>query len=379
MVNIKMMISEEQKKELSSLIADIVPDKHYWFFRTMGGELYGEFCNEGFVALGYNEILSNTLADAPVSESAAREYIKQRLFNTGQYDSKVHVAKAAGQILKFYRAMDKGDYVVIPSRESTEFAIGIVQGDMYEDNGNHPEGTCQFNKRRKVKWIRKVRRIDLDSNFLLGLSNQQTMSSINKYAGYIDRKLDSLYSKDGITYLVLRVNQDKGLSWNDFCVISDLAELLQTVTEDLGEEVDTTQIEMKINVQSPGDILLACPDVNNYLLALLGMIISIIIAGGEIKFLGIKFKANGIGELAKTLVDVYNKYKDGKTERKLKEVQIRLQNLKLDKITDDDLAVSGSLKARPSDASPALTEDGNVQRGAQEQKQQPTQQPEQPK
>ena len=37
------MITREQIEQLGQLVQNVNPDKHYWFFRTMGGYLYDEF------------------------------------------------------------------------------------------------------------------------------------------------------------------------------------------------------------------------------------------------------------------------------------------------------------------------------------------------
>ncbi len=356
------MLSEEQKKELSSIFADIVPNKHYWFFRTMGGYYYDEFINGGFIALSYNEILTNSLRDLPANENSAREHLKRKLKDSGTYTSKSHIAKAAGQILKFYRDMNKGDMVVIPSSNSREYAIGIVDGDMYEEMDIKPTPACQFIKRRKVKWQKKVSRRDLDAAFLLGLGNQQTMSCIDKYSDFIDRKIDPLYMKGNRSYLVLRVNQDKGLTWNDFCVIADLAKLLEDVTKKFGEDVDVSQFSMKINVQSTGDIIMSCANDHNYYLAIVIMIVSIILLGGEVNLRLFKIKSNGVGPLIKQIFDAIASYKNAKTEEKFKEMQMRLMNMKLDGIKESDARPAAeSSEESPSPSSPSPTEDGNGQ------------------
>ena len=36
------MITREQIEQLGQLIQNVNPDKHYWFFRTMGGQYYDE-------------------------------------------------------------------------------------------------------------------------------------------------------------------------------------------------------------------------------------------------------------------------------------------------------------------------------------------------
>lgn len=47
------MITKEQIEQLGKLIYDINPDKHYWFFRTMGGTYYDEFVSRGYIAFGF--------------------------------------------------------------------------------------------------------------------------------------------------------------------------------------------------------------------------------------------------------------------------------------------------------------------------------------
>ena len=57
------MITREQIEQLGQLIQDVNPDKHYWFFRTMGGYLYDEFVSKGFIAIGYDEIMMKDLKE----------------------------------------------------------------------------------------------------------------------------------------------------------------------------------------------------------------------------------------------------------------------------------------------------------------------------
>ena len=70
------MISKEQIEQLSQLIQNVNPDKHYWFFRTMGGHFYDEFVSMGFIAIGYDDILMKDLKDLPEQDYMARAFIK---------------------------------------------------------------------------------------------------------------------------------------------------------------------------------------------------------------------------------------------------------------------------------------------------------------
>lgn len=352
------MLTEEQKTQLCSLIDNLDSEKHYWFFRTMSGSFFNEFLEYGFVAIGYDEILTKDLKDLPEKEYDARTLLKFRLESHYHDLTPAQTAKAAGQLLKFYREMKKGDVVVIPDYQSKQFAFGVVDSDMYEDVREHyEEWQCPFVKRRGIKWLKKVDRYQLDSRFLLGLGNQQTMSCIDDYSEFIDRKIKKLYTKGDKAYLILRVNQDKGLSWDDFCFISDLQRIVKGVTKELDADIDISQVEMKINVQSPGDIVMSCMSSAWWVLALVALVIGL--AGGEIGGKFFIIKTNGIGNLMNQLADAWNKFKNGQVDRDYKKVQIRLANMKIEGISDSN--ESQSLDKSPCSSSLPSLEDDNEQ------------------
>lgn len=350
------MITEEQKEQLTTLIAKMDAERHYWFFRTMGGYYFDEFVNDGFIAIGYDEILMKELKALPERDDEARAQLKIHLDSQGRELTPAQTAKAAGQILKFYREMQHGDIVVIPGFLSQKFAFGVVQGNLYEDvRDYHEEGKCPFAKRRTIKWLKMVDRAQLDPKFLLGLSNQQTMSCVDAYAEFIDRKMEKLYSKGDKTYLVLRVNQDKGLAWDDFCFIADLGELFKNVSNELGLEVDLTKIDMKVNVQSPGDILLICPENLSYLLPIAKIaLFSIILIGGKVKFI----ESKGIGSLIKDIESAVTHFLDSRQERKIRMME-RMQNMQL-----EDLAMNEKNEPDTKVSPEALlsSEDGSAQK-----------------
>lgn len=356
------MITDEQKELLSKLIANMDSEKHYWFLRTMGGNFFEEFYNDGFVAIGYDEILMKNLRDLPERDDEARAMLKVLLDTRNRDLTLAQTAKAAGQILKFYREMNKGDVVVIPGYQSKYFAFGIVESELYEDNMEHSEGQCPFIKKRRIKWLKRVGRSQLDSKFLLGLGNQQTMSCIDSYAEFIDRKIQQLYTKGDKTYLILRVNQDKGLTWDDFCFIADLGDLFKGISEKNGVDVDLTKIDMRINVQSPGDILMICPDGMGYLLPLALIVLSCVaLPGGHVKFLGMEIKTNGLGSFIRQIAEAVTLYLDHKQERKLR-LQERIQNLQIEHISENENTVSESLEEYPSSSSPAQLTDDSEQK-----------------
>lgn len=251
------MITREQIEQLGQLIQNVNPDKHYWFFRTMGGHLYDEFVSKGFIAIGYDEIMTKDLRNIPERDDMARAFLKIRLRETNKEMTDAQTAIAAGQVVKFFRDLSVGDVIVAPNHQSRKYAIGVIESEMYEDSSKHGDKECQFVKRRRVRWEKEVWRHELDPKAILAFGNQQTMSSIDDYAEFIDRKISGLYNKGEKTHLALRVNHDGPLSWDDWNLIGDLGAIFKDFSEENDLGVDLTKIEMRANVQSPGDILMA--------------------------------------------------------------------------------------------------------------------------
>lgn len=134
-------------EQLGSLVSNLNAEKHYWFFRSMGGTFFDEFVDDGFIAIGYDDILLKHLKQLPLPEGQARTMLKT-VMKEKYYDiSKTQLAKAVGQIVKFYRNLSVGDVIVVPNFQSKKYAIGIVNSEMYEDSSKHEDGKCQFVKR----------------------------------------------------------------------------------------------------------------------------------------------------------------------------------------------------------------------------------------
>ena len=358
------MITREQIEQLGNLICNISPDKHYWFFRTMGGTYYDEYVSRGYIAFGYDGITMKDLKNIPERDDMARAYLKIRLQELNKEMTDSHTAKAAGQIVRFYRGLAVGDVVVAPSYQSKKYAIGIIESEMYEDSSKHAEDECQFVKRRKVHWEKEVWRSELDAKAILAFGNQQTMSSIDEYAEYIDRKISNLYNKGDKTYLVLRVNQDKGLTWDDFCFISDLGELFESVSKESGLGIDLTEIQMTVNVQSPGDIMLICNASVGFNLILVLLALGVLLPGGEFSLWGLKYKTEGFGKFFEQVADTVNNILDRYQDRKKKIIE-RARNMQIDQVKKEDVEIilSSEPETKSLPFSPPESEDDSEHDG----------------
>lgn len=332
------MITREQIEQLGQLIQNVNPDRHYWFFRTMGGHLYDEFVSKGFIAIGYDEIMMKDLRNIPERDDMARAFLKIRLREMNKEMTDAQTAIAAGQVVKFFRDLAVGDVIVAPSHQSRKFAIGVIESEMYEDCSKHGDKECQFVKRRRVRWEKEVWRHELDTKALLAFGNQQTMSSIDDYAEFIERKVNQIYAKGSTSYLVLRVNQDKDLSWDDFMFIGELGALLQDFAKETGLDANLKNIKMKINVQSPGDILLMIPDGGMGILIIVLLLLMVIRGGSShIKINKDGFEAGieteGIGDTFNKVLSAISDFFNQKVERSIR-IREKLENMQIEQPKD---------------------------------------------
>jgi hypothetical protein len=351
------MITREQIEQLGQLIHDVNSDKHYWFFRTMGGLYYDEFVSHGFIAIGYDDILSKDLRDIPERDDMARAFLKIRIHEHNKNMTDSQIAKAVGQIIRFYRGLAIGDVVIAPNHQSKKFAIGIIDSDMFEDTGKHIENECPFVKRRRVKWIKEVWRNELDAKAILAFSNQQTMSSIDEYADFIDRKVSRLYNKGDKTYLALRVNHEGPLSWDDWNLIGDLGAIFKDFSEENNLGVDLTKIEMKANVQSPGDIMMAVATGAGILLAVAaGIIFCIKSKSLKIQYKDVfklETKSEGLGAVLGAISDFLDRNQERKLRAQAAEIKLKKMEMELPEVLKDVIPSQvEEISALPSSLNP---------------------------
>ncbi|MEB3752499.1 hypothetical protein MKY25_01610 [Geobacillus sp. FSL W8-0032] len=275
-------------EELAKHIPNIPIDRGYWFVRTNSGEYYDHFVHDGFIGIGWNQIELKHLHDHRPLEDIVRAKYKNE--NRPKY--------VANQIKAFCHDIKKGDVVLIPSNKSAYIHFGIIQDETpYEENipieiedmDEHSEwffeyeGVCPYRKRRKVKWIKVVRRDHLDPQLYRLIYSQHTISKADGYAEYIDKALFDFYIKGDKCHFILHVRKKDHIKAHHFIsFMSDLFALADSHSDD--------EIDIKINVQSPGAIELIgyIPAIIMIAVALVGVI------GGRVKFFGIEFDTPGI-------------------------------------------------------------------------------------
>lgn len=285
----------------------------YWMMRTMGGDFYKEFVEDGFIAIGYNEITTEDLKALPESDNLSKDVLATKLKDRNE--NITNAGYPASQILKFYRDMKVGDFVVVPGRSSHYVSFGIITSDVYEaeDKYLHSADLCPFAKRRTVNWKKSTVKFKLNPSLQLMFNSRHIISGVDDYAQYIDSLLNDFYVKDDETHLVLRINTEGDINAGNFFAIYKIFEIVDNFCVEYGIPETTANLVMKIQLESPGNVRLSSKHL--LILGLVGLSILSINGGG------LKINAGNFNFDLSTdgLIGMYNEYLDREVDRDLKE------------------------------------------------------------
>lgn len=314
------MLNDDNINFFKNIGIDVInEDRNYWFIRTQGGLYFDEFYFDGFVGIEWDEISNIEHIKNNTLEELKNEVIKYypKIGNHGY---------VAGQIKRFVEDIKEGDIVLIPNANSERIAFGEIinnEIDIYEDNSfedyliNYDDDNIDkksiIKKRRKVRWIKNVKRIELDPYLYKIIYSHSAIVDAKPYEVFIDRILSQFYLKGDKAYLTYKVNQKKDIAGVDISgFVYNSLNLLDSMDEDCSKKEITT----KINVQSQGVIQFIGPMFSIFAL---GIGVNCLI-GGEISFLGLKFKTDGFSKTILKWVEVIHKIK---VENKVLENNIR--------------------------------------------------------
>lgn len=290
-----------------SLGIDIIDEsRNYWFIRTQGGAYFDDFYFDGFVGIEWDEI-----SDVNYIKKSTIDELKIDIFN--KYPDINNLGYVAGQIKRFVEDIKKGDIVLIPNANSERIAFGEVLEDdvyIYDEsqfeaymNDSDCDSKLIIKKRRKVRWIKSVKRKDIDPYLYKIIYSHTAIVDANPYEVFIDRTLSPLYIKNGKAYLRYKVNQKKDVSGIDISgFVYNSINLLDYVED---EEINKKNISTKINVQSEGIVQFIGP-----MFAIFTMAMGVnMITGGEASFLGLTVKTEGLSKTILNWIETIHKLK----------------------------------------------------------------------
>lgn len=310
----------------------IEKNQSYWFFRTDGGRLYDAFKNQSVISIGYPEITVSEIIKEKTTPDTLRDHITTKISQF--YPDHERPGLVASQIIKFSFAMKKKDIIIIPSYASDTISIGEIideepcdikltvidkQGETIDPN---------FNKGRKIKWIKEVKSSKFNPNLFQLFYTHQTIACANEYSTWIDSLIYDFFSKDDRYHLVLRIKQNDGINATElFRTCINLLDTTEELVNDEGINETSDSIESKINLNSPGDLELI--SYAPYILGLIGILV-IFVNGGKFKIkidkIGLDVEIGSDG-----LISRIKESLNSKTDRRLKKtLQKQIENLKID-------------------------------------------------
>lgn len=273
-------------------ISAISTDRKYWFIRTDHGSYYEEFIAKRIVAIDWNEISDIELIKSATSKEGItpeeQKLIQEkdneldRLVVSAYPEEKRH-RNVVRQIKDFVSCVKKGDIVVIPSKHSWLLTFGEVESEELVPIPDDYDGDCNWIKRKKVLWLKTVERDKLDPYLFKLFYSQHTVTDANPYALFIDRTLHSFFIKGEKAHLVLDVASHNRIYAKELMqLIYGTIDILDEFNSITGSALNTNEIEIKINVQSPGTVeFIALGGI----IAALGLILVFIVGGTfEYKF-----------------------------------------------------------------------------------------------
>lgn len=314
---------------------ETIPDtREYWLIRTQSGKLYDNFIEHNFVAIDHERITLKMLYDFKKKysdDAQLKEQIKKQI-EVLYKDEDINPALAAGQIIKFVYQIKKNDIVIIPSEGSNRISIGVITESVIPELSQQQlELTgCSYTKRKKVTWIKTIKKHQLDPYLYKMLVSHQAITNANSYSQEIERNIGNFFVKNGEGNLVLSVQKSSDIgAFQLFQTGYYLLNELDSFAKQNNIQIDLDSIDIKTYLNSPGKIHLKAPKASTvFLLAVL--FVGINGGGLKIETLGLDLSTDG---LIRKVIDYQNNNHDRETKDAL------LQNIKDLKIQNPDDAV----------------------------------------
>lgn len=251
-----MMIADIEK--ILAETPSIKSDRNYWLVRTQGGLYYDNFRNNNFIAIGANEISLSDISDSRKNEKNPNDLLTQRIKKLLKDEKQP--GYLAGQLMKFTYSIKKNDIVLIPSVSSSLISIGEVAETpvtLANNIQSKDPKICPYVKRKKIRWLKDVKRDNLDANLYKMLFSHHIISDASQYAQIIDNSINNFYVKHDEASVILDVTSKQKINARELFKMGDY--LLDTVDEFCKFyklDIDTVDVEIKLNLQSPGKIQL---------------------------------------------------------------------------------------------------------------------------
>ena len=319
-------MNEFDIKEIINSLNVFNNQRNYWFIRTQGGDFYKTFLDNSYIAIGYDSINLSLIKNA-ANDKSGKKYLAEVIKK--QFPDESKPGYIGNQLIDFSYNIKKGDIVVIPSESSSKISIGeVLETPVYELNNNLGESDCPYLKRKKIKWLKQNLTFNhIDPKLFSIKYSQRTITRIqDEFHPYIDRIISPIYIKNDNAHLAINVERKENFPAYDlFTTWTELLDLTEEFGKDEQIEINKKDIDLKINVQSPGTIEFITYSVIG-IVVLATLVTALIGAEYESNSRPFRFKFKSDG-LIKKVSDFLDKKKDREFKEnlttKLKEMDIK--------------------------------------------------------
>lgn len=287
---------------LSLLKIPSVPENiHYWIIRTNGGDYYEDFTLHEYISISWDYVSLSILYTKDDDEIKRLIEVYEKMSTTSEDSddesdgtTKGKITAILNKINRFVFEINKGDIILIPSKNSDRIAIAEVIGDVYETE-NYVESylqanptteivPCPYRKRRKIKILKTITKGQMDIYLAKGFNSQHALSNMDEYAPYINRTIYGIYSKGNELHTTLHAGHPNGLTLKELVELSTkLEETASSIAHQCEIPFDSSQVEVKLNIHSPGLIeLIGSLSGAGIVLSLLMFTVNNLINGGKL-------------------------------------------------------------------------------------------------
>ncbi len=283
-------------------IPSISPTRHYWIIRTNGGDYYDDFILHQYISIAWDYVTLNILNNQPEDaiKRLIEEYeshsspVKEDIEDDSDGTAKGTITSIYNKIWRFVFEIQKGDIILIPSKNSDSITIAEVIGDTYErsnyvedylkENPTTELHPCPYCKRRKIHPLKTISKSEMDIYLAKGFNSQHALSNMDEYAPFIDRTIYGIYSKGDQIHTTIHAGHPNGLTLKELVTLSaTLEESANSLAKQCDIEFDSSNIEVKLNIHSPGVIeLIGAISGAGIVLSLLIFSINNLINGGNL-------------------------------------------------------------------------------------------------
>lgn len=325
----------------------IIPtERRYWLVRTKSGVFFNDFYLNDYIAIGWDEISDISLMNESKRDSLVEkikiEYDKSK--NTDEEDNEVkktgNYGLIATQLIRFTSEIKKGDIVIIPSQKSNNVAFGeVLEDEIYKENINLDDiedTQCPYTKRRKVRWIKRQNKGEIDIYLYKLLNSHHTITDACEYANIIERTLNSIYIKDEVAHFTMRVGQENNIKIKELSrLINNNIAIIDEFNTITNSDLNVDDVDIKINLHSPGPV-----EIHGVISAVLVIsMITFSVCGGAFKFTrkngnkdtetGFEMQSDGFMEKLIKFMDHFNNNKINNTKLK-SQLEDSRNDLKID-------------------------------------------------